>query len=60
MSYVRAILAILLLCAAYGAGAIEADPELREALRAAANDAPSFTDRFDAEVWLVDMSARLE
>jgi len=36
-----------------------ADPELREALRAAASDAASFGDRFDAEVWLTDMSRRL-
>ena len=36
-----------------------ADPELREALRAAAGDTASFTDRFDAEVWLTDMSRRL-
>jgi soluble lytic murein transglycosylase-like protein len=36
------------------------DPELRELLRAAANDAESFPDRFDAEVWLTDMSRRLE
>jgi soluble lytic murein transglycosylase-like protein len=36
-----------------------ADPELREALRAAASDTESFTDRFHAEVWLTDMSARL-
>jgi soluble lytic murein transglycosylase-like protein len=35
------------------------DPELRERLRAAANAADSFEDRFDAEVWLTDMSARL-
>ena len=35
------------------------DPELREALRQAASDTESFTDRFDAEVWLTDMSARL-
>lgn len=35
------------------------DPELREVLRAAADDSPSFTDRFDAEVWLTDMSRRL-
>jgi soluble lytic murein transglycosylase-like protein len=35
------------------------DPELREILRAAANEAPSFVDRFDAEVWLTDMSRRL-
>lgn len=35
------------------------DPELREVLRVAANDADSFDDRFDAEVWLTDMSRRL-
>lgn len=35
------------------------DPELRERLREAANAADSFEDRFDAEVWLTDMSARL-
>jgi soluble lytic murein transglycosylase-like protein len=37
----------------------EPDAELREVLRAAASDTESFTDRFDAEVWLTDMSARL-
>lgn len=36
------------------------DPELREALRAAASETDSFPDRFDAEVWLTDMSRRLE
>ena len=36
------------------------DPELRELLRQAANAADSFDDRFDAAVWLTDMSARLE
>ena len=35
------------------------DPELRELLRQAANAADSFDDRYDAEVWLTDMSARL-
>lgn len=35
------------------------DPELREILRQAASAADSFHDRFDAEVWLTDMSARL-
>ena len=35
------------------------DPELREILREAASAADSFEDRFDAEVWLTDMSARL-
>jgi soluble lytic murein transglycosylase-like protein len=38
----------------------EPDPELREVLRAAAGDTTSFVDRFEAEVWLTDMSRRLE
>ena len=36
------------------------DPELRDALLAAASEADSFPDRFEAEVWLTDMSRRLE
>lgn len=35
------------------------DPELREVLRLAASESTSFGDRFDAEVWLTDMSRRL-
>ena len=35
------------------------DPELREILRDAIKNADSFQDRFDAEVWLTDMSHRL-
>ena len=35
------------------------DPELRKILLAAISDADSFQDRFDAEVWLTDMSGRL-
>ena len=35
------------------------DPELRTILVAAIADADSFGDRFDAEVWLTDMSRRL-
>lgn len=58
----RAILAfILLFVAAHNwAAGQEVDAELRELLREAVNDAESFVDRYDAEVWLVDMSARLE
>lgn len=37
----------------------EPDPVLRELLRAAAGEADSFPDRFDAQVWLTDMSGRL-
>ena len=53
---------LLALCLAAG-GAVaegEPDPDLRDALRAAASDTTSFVDRFDAEVWLTDMSRRLE
>ncbi len=35
------------------------DPELRRLLIAAVSDSSSFEDRFDAEVWLTDMSTRL-
>ena len=55
---VTCLLAVLLLpLTAIGESA--PDPELREALRTAANESKSFPDRFDAEVWLTDMSSRL-
>lgn len=38
----------------------DVDPGLRRVLLAAVAEASSFDDRFDAEVWLTDMSARLE
>jgi len=37
----------------------DADPELIELLREAASEADSFPDRFEAVVWLTDMSKRL-
>jgi soluble lytic murein transglycosylase-like protein len=36
------------------------DPELRRLLKAAVEDTRSFEDRYAAEVWLMDMSRRLE
>ena len=36
------------------------DPALIEMLRQAASETDSFADHFDAQVWLTDMSARLE
>ena len=60
MKPARTLLFTALLCVAAPSLAAEPDPELREALRQAANDSPSFTDRFHAEVWLTDMSSRLE
>ena len=35
------------------------DPELRALLKQAASETESFADRFEAEVWLMDMSQRL-
>jgi soluble lytic murein transglycosylase-like protein len=58
---IQSLLAIVVYLAISSAWANPAsDPALREALRTAANEAPSFTDRFHAEVWLTDMSRRLE
>ena len=37
-----------------------ADPELRRLLADAIESSDSFNDRFDAEVWLFDMSSRME
>ena len=37
-----------------------ADPELRQLLAEAIDSSDSFNDRFDAEVWLFDMSSRMQ
>ena len=58
-SLTGAFLAVLLLAGPVWSEQVP-DPELREILRTAASAADSFEDRFDAEVWLTDMSARLE
>ena len=52
------LLAALLLPATLSAEQ-QPDPELREILRKAAGEVDTFPDRFDAEVWLTDMSRRL-
>ena len=51
---------LLALFAAAALAETRPDPELRELLRTAANEADSFPDRFEAQVWLTDMSRRLE
>jgi soluble lytic murein transglycosylase-like protein len=61
---IRFALAALLLSGLGSAAAAqqapqEIDPELRRVLREAVETAESFADRFDAEVWLTDMSSRL-
>jgi soluble lytic murein transglycosylase-like protein len=60
--HIAPIVSALLLSLMLSAVAAEdgPDPELLELLRAAASEADSFPDRFEAQVWLSDMSARLE
>ncbi|WP_430462348.1 lytic transglycosylase domain-containing protein [Thalassolituus sp. LLYu03] len=53
------VLAFLCLLPAF-AQADPVDPDLRAALMSAVNSTDSFADEFDAQVWLVDMSGRLE
>jgi soluble lytic murein transglycosylase-like protein len=54
------LLAALLLTAGLRAGPTgEPEPALRARLEAAIKDAREFDDRYAAEVWFVDMSARL-
>ncbi len=57
---VTATLLMLLLASPTTFAQAAPDPELRSALLEAVNTASSFDDRYDAEVWLTDMSARLE
>lgn len=57
------ILVLLLICSLAPvsfASAPSVDPELKTLLKQAASEADGFTDRFDAWVWLADMSGRLE
>ena len=54
------LFAILFAPTVYANKATSTDPELRKLLIEAVNDSNSFKDRFDAEVWLLDMSTRLK
>lgn len=64
----RALSAAIILGSQYWLGASPAwsatqerpDADMRTALLEAINSSDSFTDRFDAEVWLTDMSQRLQ
>lgn len=51
---------LFIFCLMNMAQAQQVDEELRSLLKQTVADADSFQDRFDAEVWLVDMSARLD
>ncbi len=54
-----ALLSLLLCVAAHAQVRQAAEPELRELLQHTVAQADSFQDRFDAEVWLLDMSTRM-
>ncbi|WP_020409406.1 lytic transglycosylase domain-containing protein [Hahella ganghwensis] len=61
ISRALALFLMLLLPLAYAqANQQQPDPELRKTLIKTVNETESFVDRFDAEVWLVDMSTRME
>lgn len=63
MMRLRACLSVLLIALALPASGNlrqAPEPELRDLLQKTVAEAESFKDRFDAEVWLVDMSARLK
>lgn len=51
---------VTLTCAGVALARDQFDPALREELISAIESAESFDDRFAAEVWLTDMSARLQ
>lgn len=65
MRYLAGTLLITLLIVSLVAGGISSaraaspDPHLRAALKQAIESTDSFANRFDAEVWLMDMSSRL-
>ena len=65
---IKALSTVIILASQYWPGASPAwcatqerpDADMRSALHEAINSSDSFTDRFDAEVWLTDMSQRLQ
>ena len=64
-TWAAAALAVSLFCTLPSTGAAATtqagiDPTLRALLKKAASESDSFADRFEAEVWLADMSRRLE
>ena len=58
-AFLQLLLAVILLSSTYSANATS-DPVLRSLLQKAIASDSGFEDRFAAEVWLLDMSRRLE
>ena len=59
LTVVISLLLVLGISSAHAANRQPIDNELRKVLLEAANSSDSFTDRFEAEVWLSDMSNRM-
>ena len=59
LAVVISLLLALGVSSAYAAKRQPIDNQLRKVLLEAANSSDSFTDRFEAEVWLSDMSNRM-
>jgi soluble lytic murein transglycosylase-like protein len=57
---INTLLSSVLLLVSLPSQAQKVDPQIRALLLEAVSTSDSFSDRFDAEVWLVDMSARLK
>ncbi|MFA7096119.1 MAG: transglycosylase SLT domain-containing protein [Gammaproteobacteria bacterium] len=57
-----AVAALLFAAAAHAGTSVQEPPDdaIRDVLREAVMESVSFTDRFEAEVWLMDMSNRLQ
>ena len=58
--FAAALILPLLALAVVNPGHASTDPELRRLLKDAIESDSGFEDRFDAQVWLLDMSRRLE
>lgn len=60
----KTILAVTFCCGLFAGAALGAttqrDPELTQLLKKAINETSSFGDKYEAEVWLTDMSTRLQ
>lgn len=56
------VLGLLMIATQVASGSTRqaAEPELRDLLQRTVAESSSFQDRFDAEVWLLDMSTRLQ
>lgn len=60
LAYIALLVTLAVPAAASAPDSAQEQEELRAFLEQTINESDSFEDRYDAEVWLVDMSARLQ